>query len=147
MKILSKTLQLLFLVIVFTSCSKPDVEIKEVIVPQAVSLNSLLLGKWEYEKTGTIQNGVETLIDWTHYCATKKDYAQFLTNNVYYLQIYNVSCTDELVTKPFYIKQTFSENLIVINDVPAFKIITLTAKELKYSFVGSNQVAQLKKIN
>ena len=72
-----------FLAIGLTSCSKDDDSSSD-----GGSTPAAIEGKWAFSKEGAIVGGNETLFDYAHECATKKDYVELVAggvaNDVYY---------------------------------------------------------------
>jgi hypothetical protein len=109
-----------------------------------------IIGKWEYSKTGTLVNGAETnLVDYTHATACSKDIIEFRLLNTGETTTYS-NATSPCLEQKVSFAYTLEEPILVIvkgqTATNTYRLLSLTATELKYSDNTSNQLFVFKRI-
>ena len=120
-----------FLAISLTSCSKDDDSSSD-----GGSTPAAIEGKWAFSKEGAIVGGNETLFDYAHECATKKDYVELVAGGVANDVYYPSDCVAETTTGTW----TRSGNNVTLNVggiSQTAEIVVLDATTLKVKYTES----------
>jgi hypothetical protein len=128
MKKITFLLSITFLLL--QSCSSSD--------GSSSSGSQSLVGKWEVSKlktfpASTIITGNESLPNYNHPCATKKDYIEFWSEGTAKFVYHNQNCSQQS-TIANWVKTDFILNLSSNGDSIAWEIISLTSSELKIKY-------------
>lgn len=131
---------MLFVAIATSSCSSDDGD---------KGSTASLVGKWELTKDGMIDDGVEWLDNYTHLCATKKDYTEYTSTGQATSAEYDSSCNEDKTTATYtYANKKIA--LTVSGTVFNFDVVELTGTTLKVKLEptpGYGDVYVFKRVN
>ena len=134
MKKLLKITSIFLVLISVMSCSKEDDD---------KTVNPSLVGKWEYEKIGSINSsGEEVLASYVHACATKKDFVEF-TQASFSDTSFGGGCETYTANYPSYSKNDNIVRFYTNGNTEAsfyYEILSLTETELKVKSIYTNVI-------
>ena len=135
MKNFKKIILILTTVFSFIACSKDDNN--EVVNPG-------LVGKWEYEKIGSINSsGEEVLASYVNACATKKDFVEF-TQASFSDTSFGGGCETYTANYPSYSKNDNIVRFYTNGNTEAsfyYEVLSLTETELKVKSIYTSVIA------
>ena len=134
MRFFLKLISAFLIFISVESCSKDDNN--EVVNPG-------LVGKWEYDKIGTINSsGEEVLNSYVHACSTKKDFVEF-TETTFSETTFGGGCETYTANYPSYAKNDNIVRFYTNGNAEAsfyYEIVSLTETELKVKSIYTNVI-------
>lgn len=134
MKKLLKITSIFLVLISVMSCSKEDDD---------KTVNPSLVGKWEYDKIGTINSsGEEVLNSYVHACSTKKDFVEF-TQASFSDTSFGGGCEIYTANYPSYSKNDNVVKFYANGNTEAsfyYEILSLTETELKVKSIYTNVI-------
>lgn len=134
MKKLLKITSIFLVLISVMSCSKEDDD---------KTVNPSLVGKWEYDKIGTINSsGEEVLNSYVHACSTKKDFVEF-TETTFSETTFGGGCETYTANYPSYAKNDNIVRFYTNGNAEAsfyYEILSLTETELKVKSIYTNVI-------
>ncbi|MFY8097221.1 MAG: hypothetical protein ACOVMH_05335 [Flavobacterium sp.] len=134
MRFFLKLISAFLIFISVESCSKDDNN--EVVNPG-------LVGKWEYEKIGSINSsGEEVLASYVNACATKKDFVEF-TQASFSDTSFGGGCETYTANYPSYSKNDNIVRFYTNGNTEAsfyYEVLSLTETELKVKSIYTNVI-------
>lgn len=135
MKKLLKITSIFLVLISVMSCSKEDDD---------KTVNPGLVGKWEYEKIGSINSsGEEVLASYVNACATKKDFVEF-TQASFSDTSFGGGCETYTANYPSYSKNDNIVRFYTNGNAEAsfyYEIVSLTETDLKVKSIYTSVIA------
>lgn len=135
MRFFLKLISAFLIFISVESCSKDDNN--EVVNPG-------LVGKWEYDKIGTINSsGEEVLNSYVHACSTKKDFVEF-TETTFSETTFGGGCETYTANYPSYAKNDNIVRFYTNGNAEAsfyYEIVSLTETDLKVKSIYTSVIA------
>ncbi len=106
--------------------------------------NPGLVGKWEYDKIGTINSsGEEVLNSYVHACSTKKDFVEF-TETTFSETTFGGGCETYTANYPSYAKNDNIVRFYTNGNAEAsfyYEIVSLTETDLKVKSIYTSVIA------